>query len=376
MKLNSKITVCFILLMAMACKQEYPLPKETQHLNLLVVEGLLNSGTGPTVIRLSRTFDPTRVGVIIPELRAQVTVEGENNTTFVLTGNTRGEYINNQLNLNTNVKYRLRIKTTGGKEYLSDYVPVQIAPPIDSVHWKRTDEGIQVLVSTHDPQNKTWYYRWEYNETWEIHSNFISNFRWQDPLVVNRPDPFAIYFCWVSDASRQIFANSSAKLSQDVISSQQLNLIPLAAERISVRYSIHVTQYALTEPAYKFWEIMKKNTEQVGTLFDPQPSQLLSNIHSASDPNEPVIGFVSAGAVSQKRLFIRRNEVEPWRYRLECEERIIPLDSLRFFFANDQWIPLQEWYSPTSGRLAGYSSGTRICVDCTVRGTNIKPAFW
>jgi hypothetical protein len=375
MKVNSKITVCFILLMAMACKQEYPLPKETQNLNLLVVEGLLNSGTGPTVIRLSRTFDPTRVGVVIPELRAQVTVEGENNTTFPLTGNTRGEYINNQLNLNSNVKYRLRIKTTGGKEYLSDYVPVQIAPSIDSVHWKRTDEGIQLLVSTHDPQNKTWYYRWEYDETWEIHSNFISNYRWQDPQVVNRQDPFAIYFCWVSDISRRIFVNSSAKLSQDVISSQQLNLIPLAAERISVRYSILVTQYALTQDAYKFWEIMKKNTEQVGTLFDPQPSQLLSNIHSVNDPTEPVIGFVSAGAVSQKRLFIRRNEVEPWRYRLECEERNIPLDSLRFFFSNDQWIPLQEWYGP-SGRLSGYASGRRICVDCTVRGTNVKPAFW
>ena len=376
MKVYLKITVWVILLLATACKEEYPLPNETRNLNLLVVEGILNSGTGPTVIRLSRTFDPTRVGVIIPETRAQITVEGENNTTFSFTGNMKGEYTNNQLNLNNNVKYRLRIRTAGGKEYLSDYVPVQISPAIDSIHWKRTDEGIQMMVSTHDPQNKTWYYRWQYDETWEIHSDFISNFKWQDPIVVDRPDPFAIYFCWVSDASRRIFVNSSAKLTQDVISSQQLNLVPLSSERISVRYSILVTQYALTKEAYQFWEIMKKNTEQVGTLFDPQPSQLLTNIHSVSDPTEPVIGYVSAGAVSQKRLFIRRNEVEPWRYIRNCEARNIPLDSLRFFFSNDVWIPLQEWYNPASGRFAGYVSGTRACVDCTVRGSNIKPPFW
>ena len=368
--------MCVFLLMAAACKEEYPLPDETRNLNLLVVEGIVNSGSGPTVIRLSRSFDPTRVGVIIPETRAQVTVEGENNTIFPFTGNTRGEYTNNQLNLNNTVKYRLRIRTAGGKEYLSDYVPVQISPPIDSVHWKRTDEGIQMMVSTHDPQNQTWYYRWQYDETWEIHSDFISNFRWQDPMVVTRPDPFAIYFCWVSDASRRIFVNSSAKLTQDVIAGQQLDLIRLGAEKISVRYSILVTQYALTKEAYQFWEIMKKNTEQVGTLFDPQPSQLLTNIHSVSDPTEPVIGFVSVGAPSQKRLFIRRNEVEPWRYRRECEVRNIPLDSLRFFFSNDVWIPLQEWYHPGTGRFAGYESGTRACVDCTVRGTNVRPSFW
>lgn len=358
-----------------ACKQEYPLPRETNDLNLLVVEGLLNSGPGPTVVRLTRTFNPTDVGSVVPEVNAQVSVEGENNSTFVLTGNTKGEYINNQLNLDNAVKYRLRIRTTGGKEYLSDFVPVQLTPPIDSVHWKRTGEAIQLLVSTHDPQNTTWYYRWEYNETWEIHSDFISNYRWVDPNVVLRPDPFAIYFCWRHEASTRVFLNSSAKLTQDVISAQQLHSIPLGTEKISIRYSVLVRQYALTEEAYQFWEIMKKNTEQVGTLFDPQPSQLLSNIHAVNDPGEPVIGYVSAGSISENRLFINRNEVEPWRYRRDCVERVIPLDSLRYFFPNDQYIPLQEWYAP-GGRLGGYTSSLRNCVDCTTRGTNVRPAFW
>lgn len=372
MKVFLNIAICCILLSMTACKQEYPLPKETSDLNLLVVEGLLNS-TGPTVVRLSRTFNPTDIGTILPVANAEVTVEGEDNSTFFLSGNSKGEYTSSQLPLNNAVKYRLRIKATG-KEYLSDFVPVQPSPAIDSVHWERTEDAIQLLVTTHDPQNKTRYYRWEYDETWEIHSDFISHFKWVDPAVILRPDPFSIYYCWKSHASTRIFLNSSAKLTQDVISAQQLHSIPIAAEEISVRYSILVRQYVLTREAYQFWEIMKKNTEQVGTLFDPQPSQLLSNIHAVNDATEGVIGYVSAGSVSEKRLFINRNQVEPWRYRRDCSERVIPLDSIKYFFPNETYIPLQEWYF--FGRLAGYTSSLKDCVDCTTRGTNIRPAFW
>jgi hypothetical protein len=373
MKVFINIALFSLLITTIACKQEYPLPKETNDLDLLVVEGLLNT-SGPTVVRLSRTFNPTDIGTILPVVNAEVTVEGEDNTMFFLPGNTSGEYTSNQLPLDNAVKYRLRIKTTGGQEYLSDFVPVQPSPAIDSVHWKRTDDAIQLLVTTHDPQNKTWYYRWEYDETWEIHSDFLSHFKWMDPAVILRSDPYSIYYCWKSDASTRIFLNSSAKLTQDVISAQQLHSIPIAAEQISVRYSMLVRQYALTREAYQFWEIMKKNTEQVGTLFDPQPSQLLSNIRAVNDETEAVIGYVSAGSVSEKRLFINRREVEPWRYRRDCTERVIPLDSIQYYFPNEVYIPLQEWYF--FGRLAGYTSSLRTCVDCTTRGTNVRPAFW
>lgn len=361
--------------MVAACKQEYPLPKNTSDLSLLVVEGLLNSGPGGTMVRLSRTFNPTDIATVVPELQAQVTVEGDNNTTFSLTGNAQGQYTHSQLNLNTNAKYRLRIITVGGQEYLSEYVSVQASPTIDSVYWQRTNEAIQFFVTTHDPQNKTWYYRWEYDETWEINSDFISLFRYVEPDVVPRADPYSIYYCWKHESSARIFLNSSAKLSEDVISAQPLHSIPIGTERIGVRYSVIVRQYALTEEAFEFWDILKKNTEQVGTLFDPQPSQLLSNIHSVKDPAELVIGYVSAGSISEKRIFVRRNEVHPWNYITNCTERVIPLDSIQFYFPKEPWIPLREWYIP-GGRLGGYYSSIRTCVDCTTRGTNVRPSFW
>jgi hypothetical protein len=378
MKVVSKISFyAIVVLFMVSCRQEYPLPEAARNLNLLVVEGVLNSGTGRTLIKLTRTINPRDSAAVKPELRAEVSVESENNTSVTLTGNTNGEYIHNQLNLNVNLKYRLRIKTFNGKEYVSDYVPVLPAPLIDSIHWQTSsDGGVQVLASSHDPQNRTRYYRWEYEETWELNSAYPTFFEYKNGIVVDRLNPQEIYFCWNSATSTRIVIGSSAKLSQDVISAQPIKHILPGSERIGVRYSILVRQYALTREAYEFWEIMKKNTEQVGTLFDPQPSQLRSNLRCISDPEEPVIGFVSAGSYTEKRIFINRSEVYPWSFYLQCELIIVPLNALREFFANFAFIPVNEYYDQ-SGRLGGYYSSINTCVDCRTRGGNtIKPSFW
>ena len=86
MKAFINIVLFSLLISTISCKQEYPLPKETNDLDLLVVEGLLNS-SGPTVVRLSRTFNPTDIGTVLPVANAEVTVEGEDNTMFFLPGN-------------------------------------------------------------------------------------------------------------------------------------------------------------------------------------------------------------------------------------------------------------------------------------------------
>src|SRR5882672_3993956 len=107
-----------LYLLFAGCRQVYDLPNDVKNIKLLVVEGLLNSGNGSTTIRLSRTVDLRDTTTIKPELKAVVTVEAENGSVFTFTGNTKGEYSNPQLTLNDNLKYRLRIKTTDGKEYL------------------------------------------------------------------------------------------------------------------------------------------------------------------------------------------------------------------------------------------------------------------
>ena len=107
MKYNSKAVVnsSIIILLLAGCRQTYDPKVEAKNIRLLVVEGFLNSGQGPTNIRLSRTSD-LKDTTIKPELGAQVSVEGDNGSSFALTDNTNGDYNIAQLNLDNSIKYR------------------------------------------------------------------------------------------------------------------------------------------------------------------------------------------------------------------------------------------------------------------------------
>ena len=145
-----------MMLLFVRCKQEYVPTIEGKSTGFLVVEGFLNSGQGPTTIRLSRSSDLNDTA-LKPEVSAQLNVQGEDGSSFPLFGNGNGEYSIAQLTLDNNVKYRLQIKTFDGKEYVSDYTAVKYTPPIDSITWQIEDDGLRLYVNANDPQNNTKY---------------------------------------------------------------------------------------------------------------------------------------------------------------------------------------------------------------------------
>jgi hypothetical protein len=114
-------------------------------------------------IKLSRTVRIASKNISRPEKGAIVTVEGDQNTVYPLAGSANGNYVSAGLNLDNMHKYRLHIKTSDGKEYLSDFVQVVNSYPIDSVNYVIGPDGFNGYVNTHDPKNNTRYYRWTYH---------------------------------------------------------------------------------------------------------------------------------------------------------------------------------------------------------------------
>src|SRR5665213_721820 len=172
---NRKWILLFIVLVG--CKKPYNPPVVAASNSYLVVEGVINSGSDSTIIRLSKTVNLSNNTTFSPVLSAIVTVEGDQNTSYPLASGGKGNYVSRGLNLDNAHKYRLRIKTSDNKEYLSDFVSVVNPPPIDSIGYTIQNNGLTVYANTHDPQNNTRYYRWDYQETWQIHSNYYSYFK-------------------------------------------------------------------------------------------------------------------------------------------------------------------------------------------------------
>jgi hypothetical protein len=402
-----------ILLIVMSCRKPYNPPAISSPGSYLVVEGGITSGSDSTIIKLSKTVNLSNKIISNPVLSALLTVESDHGDIFPLTETTNGHYVSAGLNLDNSRKYRLRIKTAGNKEYLSDFVAVENAPAIDTVSYSVQNNGASISVSTHDPQNSTHYYRWDYRETWIIHSKYYSFYKSNGDTVTERDfNTDEIYQCWQSDTSSSINLGSSANLKNDIIVNNPVTFVPSTSEKLggnhsillsqnnpaNSAYSIVVMQHALTSSAYTFWVNLKKNTEQLGSIFDAQPSQINGNIHSTTNPAEPVIGYLSAGSVASKRIFVTNQQI-PGNWASGAANDYCKIDSLYFYFIphggvvainqeneffnynkgaryNGVQIPVVAIFNRQLGTIIGHTGAAPECVDCTLRGTNKQPTFW
>ncbi|MGZ3943741.1 MAG: DUF4249 domain-containing protein [Mucilaginibacter sp.] len=366
------------------CRKAYNPRAIKQAPRVLVVEGAINSTSDLTIFRLTRTIPADSSGES-PVVGATLTVEGDNNTSYVLTEGNIGYYYYTGLNLDTTRKYRLHIKTADAPdEYVSDYVPVKTTPPIDSIGFTVKNNGIQVYVNTHDSNNKTRYYRWDYEETWQFHSEFTSGYYSDGYTLQPRTIDQQIYSCFADSLSSNIVLSSSAKLSSDVIFQAPVVFISSTSEKIETKYSILLHQYALTPDAYNFWANLRKNTEELGTIFDAQPSNINGNIYSISKNSEPVVGFVTACAVQSKRIFISKDQLpQSWRpvTPYQCSEDTFLYHNKSGQDQTRALIALPPLDYATSavakdGLIVGFLGADRSCVDCTLRGFTQRPTFW
>ncbi len=369
------------ILFAGACIEPYT-PKLTKtDSNILVVHGFLNVGDGSCKIQLSRSEDLNNNGSAASVADAQVSVKSDDGANYPLHNYGSGSYATSGLSLNQAKKYFLQIAASDGQLYESDQVPVKQTPPIDSVTWEVDSfhDGVNIYVNTHDPSNATRYYLWDFVETWRYATPFQSTVEYEGTQIVARKNDIAN--CYTTAQGTKIVIGTSEKLSSDVIRQALVTAIPQVSVKLRIRYSILVREYALTKEAFDYWQSIKKNNENLGTLFAPLPSQLTGNIHSVSS-SKPVIGYFSAFSVSEKRIFIDRNQL-PHILRQTgyetCESDTLlvaylprPVDIPKFVRI---WGLITPLYS--GPQLIGYLRADWTCVDCTLRGgTTVKPDFW
>lgn len=383
--MKHRIIHFLVFLLAIGCKEPFEPDLSEENLRILTVEGYLDTDGKPSELYLGFTrriygenFGPGST----PALGAQVYLEGNSGVRYQLSDQGEGFYLFEE-DIPENETYQLRIFLDETNSYTSEPIRPMVSTPIEDIGFDKDDCGVEIYVTTRGSQDVDDFI-WTFEETYSFSPKFVSPFiyRPETKNVETRWPEETIYLCYRTLTSTDLLLETSSNFDENVIFKKAITRIEPGDERLSTRYSILVSQMALAPEAAEFWEIMKKNTDDIGTIFSPMPSNITGNITNDQDPETPVIGFVSLGVIQQQRLFIEVQEVSPWtndlRDYFDCEldPDTVSASGFEERFSTGVKFPAMAVYPEGSSVPIGYRAALRRCVDCTLRGSNVKPDFW
>lgn len=377
------------ILCAVSCIYDYA-PVVDGSESVVVIEGDILIG-GYTEVRVSRTKP---LQTLFSEMTQDTWPEGTRAWVEASDG-TRYDGEGSRIDTRSadpSLTYRLLV-SSGGSTYVSEWTPVVRSAAIDSVSYSISDDGMSLTidVSTSGDADNV-YYRWVAREDWEYHTPFNASHYYVPAAtydhgtfyprhaVVPYRDGENSYYCWSSGRVKELLLASAESFSENRLVRHALYTYSCYDRRMSYIYSVELTQEALSETAYRFWDTMRKNSDDVGGLFSPEPFEMQGNISCQEHPDEVVVGYISASVPAVRRIFIDLEDINFARMSLEDREiyAVQPIevgksDWSRYYRAGyavlnhvpmgDEddfyWIPLR-------------------CVDCTVWGTGSKhkPEFW
>ncbi len=283
------------------------------------------------------------------------------------------------------LEYRLVIENEKGT-YASVWQKSLDAGEIDDLSYKISDDGttMSVRVSAHSDDPAGSYYRWSVRETWEYHADVYAIYTYlaysrEEGEVVYLEEKDRTYRCWTTSNRPEIMTASTGSLTEDRLVDHELYTLNYHDERVSVIYSPEVVQMRIPADAYKYWEMMDRNSRDVGGLFSPEPSEYRGNVVNLDKPEEMVLGYVGVMSVSRKKMFVDNSTL---RFYRSNRAPVPPPDTLnnleQYALAYRQgMLPATDVYDEETGRFLGYEWWPVSCVDCRRRGgTLTRPDDW
>jgi hypothetical protein len=360
--------------------------KDSDSAATLVVAGQITNENGPFRVKLTTTVPANVMYYVVPVLYADVRIIDDKGNSFLLIGDESGWYESADKNLKAipGYTYTLCITTKEGIQYESSPVLMQEVPDIDSLYFEEVkntkiteaqaseQNWLNILLNSHDPEGKTQYWSFEFEETWEV--MLLTD----HVKVVHTPEPPSFTYenitiddektvCWVTKPSTSILVASTANNPVDEIRKFNIRSLGPGEDKLNIRYSILVKQSSISKELYTFWKQLMDTNENLAGIYGKIPSQVIGNIRSC-DGSTNALGYFSASAVKEKRLFIDRTQ--------HHVETVSAYKGCSYFDYNlPSWVP-KSYFGTIKGTEIKVYCSADYCADCRTYGTNIKPVFW
>ena len=405
LKTGIKIPILLLIVFTIfTCVDPYA-PKLAGYKHMLVVEGRVTNDNRSCVVKLSlskQADDTVSSGV----RGASIYLSDEEGNISDLTEYSDGIYKTDSLGFKGEIgkSYQLHLRTSEGNEYASDKCTMYPVPDIDTVYYEKDEkltknqtvaqQGISIYIDTKPGYGGKQFLRWDFEETWKFKVPFPTVFIYVNEDTILQSSVADIHqYCYKSSRSSDILAGEISSGESGSIKKQLINFIaPKVSDRLTLRYSILINQYSISQKEYNFWSNLREMNETEGDIFGSQPFPVLSNIRNVTDPNEPVLGYFSVSAVKHVRKYINFNdlihlnipfnnttcrlisknpgEYSSWGHRFTFD------DLYKMFMTTPGYAFVEPFYNPVSGALSKLVFTFSECADCRVTGSERKPDFW
>lgn len=284
-------------------------------------------------------------------------------------------------NLSPDQRYKLHVTCSdNGREYATDWLAVEKAPVLDSISIVQDFEGscLRFLNSLHSDSGQH-NFRVHFHEVWEYVAPYRTEVKYvtgpdypQGYDIVEYEDNENTYYCWDNDDSYEVMLMTTAGLTKDVVINHDFYQIKRDNRKLSQLYSMEYTVESLSDAAYAYWDNMNTVSNNVGSLFSPNPSELRGNIRCVQDTTEMVYGYINASAVACKTVWYDNMRESFFKPARGCTDVIaVPfIQSKRYYTTG--WRP--AFFDEAEG---SYFWVEASCAECTrLGGTKNRPEGW
>ncbi len=296
---------------------------------LLTIEGLVTSGPGPHIIKLTRsdTYGSIFEGLVRPVRNATVTVRDDQGevTFFEEDSNARGNYFSPaDFRAIVGRSYTLQIETIDGNKYTSLPEQVNPVPEIKELTYQvvripvegeiNDESGVQLIVEIDDPVEESNFYFWRNSESVHVLETRPDLFtpRPSDANPSREPQPKD---CCITCFRSELVGNQNIFIANDdnfngLTTRIPAGFIPDDGLRFVNTFRVDLRQISISPEAYRFLRLVKQQTEISGSVFDPPPANIRGNMISLDNPDEVVLGYFMAAGETGKRIYIKNSDLD------------------------------------------------------------------
>lgn len=388
------VILIYIVLNMCSCKDEF-LFESKNYNNELAIEGLISTNEPPYTIKLSIASSVNNLE-IIPYEGCIITLFENNKNSEVLTETEPGSYSTSKNGIKGIVgnSYSITVKTPNGEKYFTD--PQAMRPPVEietinteliykeDLNYTYGLPGYQFYLSTKTANSSEDYFMWQMEETYQYSNDYILTdyFLGMETIEVGgsvvtqeiRNDTLLDYYnktvstCWKTEQVNCIFTGNTANLTVAKINNQPLHFISTESKKLTLRYSLLVKQYSISEEAYYYWKQIEKQSSEDNFLSITQPYTIAGNLKNIKNEKDKTLGYFTVASVNKKRIFVDKPNA-PFYYTI-CYVLTDPVSILDITLHRNPPF----YYVQTE---IGEGMIDLDCVDCRTKGgTAKKPDFW